>query len=262
MRSRRFWLRAALALPTLALPALTVRAGGITGGALEITQLANNAELMAQVAESAQQTVQQINMLATMLQNLKSLSNLAGIAQQLGLPLDSLQSFVQSYKTTQGALSRLNEMQTTLTRLGKNADGMASFYSTLIDDLEKYAGGSKTLTRQQLNSIFLTADRASMDRQRRVVAQRYEQTRAIQDDMKFVQDNAREIASITGNVQGLQFLASQQAGIQRMLLDSQLAFQQWATEMSAERLEQMERERLERERARLMLKDSLERAAF
>ncbi|MCX8018461.1 MAG: hypothetical protein N2690_11260, partial [Rhodocyclaceae bacterium] len=93
-------MRAALA--ALGLPVLPVRAGGITGGALEITQLANNAELMAQVAEASQQTVQQINMLATMLQNLKSLSNLAGIAQQLGLPLDNLQNFVQSYRTTQG----------------------------------------------------------------------------------------------------------------------------------------------------------------
>jgi len=78
-------------------PVASYAGGGLTGGALEITQLLNNAELMAQVAESAQQTAQQVNMLATMMQNLQGLGDLSGIAARLGIPTSSLQSFFNSY---------------------------------------------------------------------------------------------------------------------------------------------------------------------
>lgn len=48
--------------------------GGATGGATEFTQILNNLQLTASYAESAQQTVTQLNQYTTMLTNLKRLA--------------------------------------------------------------------------------------------------------------------------------------------------------------------------------------------
>ncbi len=58
--------------------------GGFAGGATEVTQLANNTQLVLSYVEQANQTVTQINQYNTMLQNLKKLNPgaLAGPAMQ------------------------------------------------------------------------------------------------------------------------------------------------------------------------------------
>lgn len=79
MSARRRRLAAAIAAATaaLALAAVSpVAAGGSvlgTGGALEITQLLNHAELIKEVAQQAQMISNQIKQYSTMIQNLKQL---------------------------------------------------------------------------------------------------------------------------------------------------------------------------------------------
>ena len=54
-------------------PARAGGGGGLSGGALEITQLANHAELIKQVAQQAQMVSNQIREYATLIQNLRQL---------------------------------------------------------------------------------------------------------------------------------------------------------------------------------------------
>lgn len=259
---RQRLMAAACAALVAGAPLHSVQAGGLTGGALEITQLANNVELMAQVSESMQQTVQQINMLTTMLQNLKSLSNLGGIAQALGIPLESLDAFIKAYKTVDGAVKALDNMKTAMSRFGRNAESTASFYETLINDLEGVLAGKKTLTPEQLRKVMNQMSHEKRTRAQQVLAKRLQVLESMQDDYKYIQDNAREIGSITGNVQGLQFIASQQSGLQRIMLDTQVAIQQMALDMQAERVESAEAAKIESSNAKIQAKDALIRNAF
>jgi P-type conjugative transfer protein TrbJ len=57
-------------------------AGGAVAGATEITQIMNNAQLAAQYAEQAQQTVTQVKQYQAMLQNLKQLASSESLDQQ------------------------------------------------------------------------------------------------------------------------------------------------------------------------------------
>ena len=243
-------------------PLHSVQAGGPLGGALEVTQLANNAELMAQVSESMQQTVQQINMLTTMLQNLKSLANLSEIAQALGIPTNNLDNFIKSYKTTDGAIKALNDMKTVMDRFGRNAESTASFYETLINDLEDVLGNKKKLTPEELRQAMNRMPQERRIRAQQVLARRLQVLESMQNDYKYIQDNASQIGSITGNLQGLQFIASQQSGLQRIMLDTQMAIQQMALDMQAERVENAEAAKIEAIKSRILFKDAFQRNAF
>lgn len=62
------------ALGLLLLPAVATADGGAVAGATEITQIANNTQLMMSYVEQAQQTVTQFNQYQTMLRNLQRLT--------------------------------------------------------------------------------------------------------------------------------------------------------------------------------------------
>ncbi|MCX8017213.1 MAG: hypothetical protein N2690_04855 [Rhodocyclaceae bacterium] len=236
--------------------------GGLTGGALEITQLANNIELMAQVAEATQQTVQQINMLTTMLQNLRSLEKLTGVAKALGIETESLQSFINAYKGVSGALAALEKTKAAATRLGEGADSMASFYEEALKDLRQISTKEKTVPRDELNKIFAGMNQKQRDQARKILQQRLESLDAMKNDYDYLLQHSKDISKITGNVQGLQMLASQQINIQRLLLDNNTAFQTYLADLQAARVQEVEmREAKERE-AHILLHDALQRARF
>lgn len=236
----------------------SVQAGSMAGVATEVTQLANNVELMMQVAESTQQTVQQINMLATMLQNLKSLSNLAGVARAMGINLTSLNNFIRAYNGTRGAINALQNMEAVLTRFGRNADSMASFYESILEDFDRYAKAQGT-SSVKISDVYGSLEKLSGDRRQQaqaILKQRMDMLQSMQNDYKYIQDNANEIGSITGNVEGLQFLASQNVNIQRLLLDTNVALQHAATELAAERVRNAEAEEADKRAANIMLRDT------
>lgn len=89
------------------LAATGARAGGGGGfaGATEITQIANNTELVMSYVEQAQQTVHQFNQYATMLKNLQQLNPsalLSGGAQRLWQDQGMNDTFRNLYKVTVG----------------------------------------------------------------------------------------------------------------------------------------------------------------
>jgi hypothetical protein len=243
-------------------PVASYAGGGLTGGALEITQLANNAELMAQVSEAAQQTAQQVNMLATMMQNLQSLGDLSGIAARLGIPTSDLQSFVKSYRSVSEAQKAVSQISSSLTRLQDNSGSMATFYDTLADRISggiSTSGGDGKITRAEIDAAIRAMDKQKVERTRKVMEQRLRTIEEMNNDYDFIRNNAGEISKITGNVQGLQFLASQQSSIQRLLMDSRMSIESLNTTLTEQRLESAEREQVEREIGRKLLERNLGR---
>jgi len=227
--------------------------GGIRGGALEVTQLANNAELMAQVAEATQQTAQQINMLATMMHNLRSLTDLSGIAAQLGIPVGNLQSFINAYGSVATAQETVLRIRDTFERLGYNSVEMATFYGTLANRLGETVTPGRQISDQEIQIALRNMNEERIRRARMVMQQRLRTIEEMNKDYKYIMDNAGEIKQITGNVQGLQFLAAQQSSIQRLLMDTRLSIESLNASMAEHRLESAERRELEREVARRLL---------
>ncbi|MCX8016308.1 MAG: hypothetical protein N2690_00190 [Rhodocyclaceae bacterium] len=257
MRRRSLVVAAAVA-------ALTPSYVGAGTGALatEITQIANNIELALQVSEAVQQTAQQINMLASMLHNLRDLSSLPKIAHALGLRVEGLESFIKTYNSVASAIKAVQSLETTLQRFGSNMSGLASFYGTLLEDLSKIAKGNGGLTRAQMHQMLGKMDSKKMEGARKVLAQRLDQIKEMQSDYQRIQDNFQAISDITGNVEGLQFMAAQNANIQRLLLDSNVAFQSYMAELQADRVLALEEKKRQDLEGAIRVLDAMRQARF
>lgn len=243
-------------------PAQAGSGPGGMGGALEITQLVNSAELLHQTSETITQTATQINQLSTMLQNMRSLSGLAGIAATLGIPMGALDSMIQAYGGVAGTIRALNTMERSLTRFGTNAQGTASFYSDIIESFDGVLAGRQSITQADMALIANTMNADRRERARAQLAHRIEVLQKMQEDYGFIQANAQQISSITGNVQGFQFIASQQSGMQRLLLDNKMAIQSVAADMQAERVERAEVEAANERMGQIKVDAAMRRAAF
>lgn len=97
-------------------PALASGGGSVmgTGGASEMTQLMNNAELVASVGQQANMVATQINQYVTLVAQLQSMKQnlmmlpLAVVGKALGPYKDQLMPYVQAYK----AVSALQQSAT------------------------------------------------------------------------------------------------------------------------------------------------------
>lgn len=81
----------------------TVRAGAAGGGATEVTQILNNAQLLAIYAEDAQQTVTQMMQYQTMLKNLEQLVP-SSMLDQAAQKLFTDQNMFQTFKNLQSVV--------------------------------------------------------------------------------------------------------------------------------------------------------------
>jgi len=235
--------------------------GGM-GGALEITQLANQAELMHQTAETVNQTAMQINQLTTMLQNLRSLGGLAAVAQKLGIPLDALDQFIAVHGGVTGAVNASRNLENSLTRLGQGAMRTANFYGTTAQDLSRVLAGNQAITAAELNSIARQMTPQRRARLLQTLEAHMNTLEDMQEEHQNIRQTAAKIPQISGNVQGLQFLAAQNSALQRMLVDNQAATRQLAMEMSAERLEQAEREEVNHQKNQMLMRSAISGALF
>lgn len=236
--------------------------GGATGGAMEFTQLANHAELMHQTAETVNQTAMQINQLTTMLQNLRSLGGLDAIAQTMGIPLDGLNSFIELHGGVHGAVRALTNLERSLVRFERGASQTASFYGNITDNLGAVLEGRQSITAADMNRIAREMTPQRRARLQQTLEAHITTLRDMEREHISIQESARQIPQITGNVQGFQFLASQNAGIQRLLADNQAATRQLAMEMSAERLEQAEREEANQQKQQIILRNAINASVF
>jgi len=261
---RKLMQRSLVALAVSLAIAGSAHAGSVggMGGALEITQLANQAELMHQTAETVNQTAMQINQLTTMLQNLRSLGGLAAISQTMGIPLDGLNSFIELHGGVHGSVRALTNLERSLVRFERGASQTASFYGNITDNLGAVLEGRQSITAADMNRIAREMTPQRRARLQQTLEAHITTLRDMEREHISIQESARQIPQITGNVQGFQFLASQNTGIQRLLADNQAATRQLAMEMSAERLEQAEREEVNHQKNQMLMRSAISGALF
>lgn len=164
--------------------------GGIAGGgATEVTQLANHAELVSSVANEAQMVEQNVQAQITRLQNLIQVPG--GLINQTFSPY---RSQLSSYQSLFAAVSQLRAAANSANSLfGRSMSEMGATGMTPNQWLSAYTNLAATrggLYRQQLDS-----DMSSLDN----LASRAQNLQQIQS----------QIPNVTGNVQGLQMLNQQ-----------------------------------------------------
>jgi P-type conjugative transfer protein TrbJ len=102
--------------------------GGTAGGAREITQQLNHAELVTQIGQMAEQLNQQIRMVQDMAQNTMSLPN-----QLLGDVMGVVAAAMNAYNQTQGILARLSHIDEEFYRSFYTAQNSAAWAKNYSD---------------------------------------------------------------------------------------------------------------------------------
>ena len=130
--------------------------GGLTGGATEMTQMLNNAELITQVGQLTEQINNQITMIMDMIENTMALPN-----KLIGDVTGKIKSVMDAYNKVQGVLGRLSNI---------DEEFYNKFYSSLnggtaqdwIENYsEQYFKLSETLEKEaekRIRSLKLSAD--------------------------------------------------------------------------------------------------------
>jgi len=107
--------------------------GGLSGGATEFTQIANNAELITQVSQLAEQINQQIQMVRDMIHNTLNLPR-----KLMGNVTGMIGTVMNAYNQVQGILNRLSNI---------DEEFYNTFYST-VSDLSNPAGWVKNYSAE------------------------------------------------------------------------------------------------------------------
>jgi P-type conjugative transfer protein TrbJ len=136
----------------------TARAGGgLTGGATEFTQIANNSELIMQVSQLAEQISQQIQMVQDMIHNTLNLPK-----KLLGNVTGMITTVMNAYNRAQGILNRLsnldeefyNKFYSTVSDLS-NPSGWVKNYSS---EYFKLSEGMEKEAKHTVESLKISAD--------------------------------------------------------------------------------------------------------
>ncbi len=176
------------------LPQQASAGGGAMGGATEMTQVLNHAELAATVAKQAQMVSEQIAARMVQIQQYETMvRNLKDVGPNL------INQALAPYQTQLGALQSLGGSVNALKQTSLNAqqviNGRISEAASMNMDLRTYLS----------NEMALASRRGGVHRQR------VDQDLAAIDDLAAKASNLRTVASqtqdVTGNVQGLQQLA-------------------------------------------------------
>lgn len=227
--------------------------GGMSGGATEITQLANKAELIAQVSEAATQTATQISQLTTMLQNLQQLNpqtllNMAlnGALGDLGKSVANISGSVNEFMGNIDALKGLANSANALANSGFSAysalkglgAGMQNFamsqgnFNLWLNNVvpsqlnlspsasnyyKLYKWYEATWNNMPANQKQALSFDGEIDSADRYMQKLNERLNSVSSNMNSIANQSKDIGSISGNIQGLQFLANQNAHVQAQL---------------------------------------------
>lgn len=159
------------------------------GGATEITQLLNNAELVMSVAQQAQMVEQNIQAQITRLQNLAQVPG--DLINQTIAPytaqIDQFRSLYSAVSELQQAAQSTSQLFGSAMSEMSSANLKPSQWLSALSSLAKSQGGVyRTQLNRDMNAISMLAKRAQN-----------------------VQDIQSKIPGVTGNVQGLQMLNQQ-----------------------------------------------------
>lgn len=225
-------------------------AGAMAGGSSEITQIANNIELMMGVSESARQTAVQMNTLQTALKNVQGMGGLSGVENKMGLPPGSLSKAAKASGSVKDMKFTINGISTDSDSLSDRSKLLAATYKGAMKMYEK-TGKLPSEVVDDINK----QPKEEAKIQKKIVKNTSKQIDGTIKDLDNVNKQARGIPSITGNVKGLQFLAAQNVEINRSLKETNL------TLLQSEKTKALEKQRAaEKEAFRLARKRQLEKA--
>jgi P-type conjugative transfer protein TrbJ len=128
-----------LAVLTCPLSGPAFAGGGMTGGSTEMTQLANNAELVEQVAQLAEQINNQITMIQDMIYNtltipdqlFRNVKNIIGVYSKVKGIIDKTQGLAYNLANLDDELKRRFKSYTDLSSLSKISD-FSSEYRNIV----------------------------------------------------------------------------------------------------------------------------------
>lgn len=171
--------------------------GGAGGGATEVTQLLNHVELVMQVGEAVSTTANTLQTAQATMQMLRQLAP-GTISQMTGLPIDQVAKMAEAYTVMSQASGVYKDAAAVLSKAQQDA------------------------VRLNISPSQLLAYKAeAATRYGGVYQQTYEQEQAklrrLSDVSRDVQRQAETVQSIDANVKGIQFLASQNVGVQSVL---------------------------------------------
>lgn len=172
--------------------------GGATGHATEITQLANNAELMAQVGEAVQTTANTLQTAYATMQMLRQLpANL--ISQMTGVPIESVKKMADAYVVMSQSYKVYQDAADVLMKAKQDAEMLNITPSELLrykaDAAYKYGGVYRQIYEQEQAKLARLAEVS-----------------------KNVQKHAEAVKDIDANVKGIQHLASQNVQMQATMV--------------------------------------------
>lgn len=199
--------------------------GGMTGGATEITQLLNHAELASSVAQQAQMVEQNVQaqitrlqQYVTMVQNLKQVP-----ASMISQTITPYRSQITNYQSLSTAITQLEQAATATNGLfGHSLSEMGSTGMSPSQWLSAYTNLAST--RGGIYQQQLTQDMGNLN----TLAQRAQNLQQIQS----------QIPNVTGTVQGLQVLNQQSNVLAGEMVDLHALVQRQVAQQMQDRVAQ------------------------
>lgn len=199
-------------------PPFAFAGGGMSGGAMESTQLMNNAELVAQVGESMQQTSNTLRTAFATMQQLRQLPPdmlekvAGGVLKEMDLSVADLKTMSNAYETFNKASSAYRDA--------------AGVMRTAGSDLQRFERVGMSIPVDKYLSMYIEkalrggdAAAARMDAQIQTLQRAAGMSKA-------VQDSAAAVSKIDSSTAGLQMLAQQNLKTQQILIESLTAVAQ------------------------------------
>jgi hypothetical protein len=233
----------------------TANAGAAAGGASEFTQIANNYELALNVAENARQTSVQMNQLYTALQDVQRFGGLKKISIKMGMNPGALSEASENLGSVKKLRGTIGALRDDSVSLQEKARILSEAYNAAMKTYEKTGVPPSELLKQ---ANELKGEEAKYYKNKADNIQK--QADGMVKDMDNINRQANGIPSISGNVKGLQFLATQNVTIQRSLKEISLAITQ---SMAHKTMEQEKKVSAELEAQKLaQAKDKAEQQRF
>jgi P-type conjugative transfer protein TrbJ len=118
--------------------------GGMTGGSTEVTQLANNAELVTQVGQLAEQIANQITMIQDMIYNtltipdqlFRDIKSIVGVYSKVKGIIDKTKGIAYNLANLDDELKRRFKSYTDLSGLSKVSDLSAEYKNVVVTQME------------------------------------------------------------------------------------------------------------------------------
>lgn len=180
--------------------------GGMSGGATEMTQLANKAELIAQVGQAVQTTSNTLMTAHSTMQMLRQLPSSILDEALSGLPVDKVQAMADAYVVMNKAVGVYKDAEYVLRKAQSDAMALKISPSELLQH-KAYAAAA-------YGGVYLQAYEDDMARIKRAA-----------EMSKEVQKQAEIVKRVDSTVGGIQALASQNVALQATMAELAVSIQ-------------------------------------